>query len=184
MLFVQSRIGMNDAYVGLGIIAAYTLFAAIWTGAWRWRGAFWVAMPVIGVFLGLALASKWVALYAIGGLGILVLVRSALGRLVLIAALIAMTAVLGHLALAVPANSGLGNLPFVAIMVGLTSIAVVVNILHPIAWSDDEMRFAVAAPAALGGIVALAAIAPGPGWARSSLGTSPGPDRQRVRRWS
>ena len=67
MLFVQSRIGMNDAYVGLGIVAAYTLFAAIWTGSWRWRGAFWVAMPVIGVFLGLALASKWVALYAIGG---------------------------------------------------------------------------------------------------------------------
>ena len=158
MLFVQSRIGMNDAYVGLGIVAAYALFAAIWTGAWRWRGAFWVAMPVIGVFLGLALASKWVALYAIGGLGILVLVRSALGRLILIAALIAMTAVLGHLALAVPANSGLGNLPFVAIMVGLTAVAVVVNILHPIAWSDDEMRFAVGAPAALGGIIALAAI--------------------------
>ncbi len=158
MLFVQSRIGMNDAYVGLGIMAAYALFAATWTGAWRWRGAFWVAMPVIGVFLGLALASKWVALYAIGGLGILVLVRSALGRLILIAALIAMTAVLGHLALAVPADSGLGNLPFVAIMVGLTAVAVVVNILHPIAWSDDETRFAVGAPAALGGIIALAAI--------------------------
>src|SRR4029079_6702533 len=37
MLFVQSRIGMNDAYVGLGIVAAYTIFAAIWTGAWRGR---------------------------------------------------------------------------------------------------------------------------------------------------
>ena len=158
MFFVQSRIGMNDAYVGLGIIAAYTLFAAIWTGAWRWRGAFWVAMPVIGVFLGLALASKWVALYAIGALGVLVLVRSALGRLILIAALIAMTAILGHLALAVPVNTGLGNLPFVAIMVALTSIAVVVNVLHPIAWSDDETRLAVGGPAALGGIIALAAI--------------------------
>ena len=32
MFFVQSRIGMNDAYVGLGIVAAYTLFAALWTG--------------------------------------------------------------------------------------------------------------------------------------------------------
>ena len=161
MFFVQSRIGMNDAYVGLGIIAAYTLFAALWTGTWRWRGAFWLAMPAIGVCLGLALASKWVALYAIGALGILVLVRSALGRVVLIAGLIALTAVLGHLALAVPANTGLGNLPFVAIMVGLTAIAVVVNVLHPIAWSDDETRFAVAAPAALGGVVALAAIALG-----------------------
>ena len=29
MFFVQARIGMNDVYVGLFIIAAYTLFAAI-----------------------------------------------------------------------------------------------------------------------------------------------------------
>ena len=80
MLFVQSRIGMNDVYVGLFIVAAYTVFAAIWTGWWRGACAFWVAMPVIGVLLGLALASKWVAAYAIGALGLLLLVRSALGR--------------------------------------------------------------------------------------------------------
>ena len=49
---------MNDVYVGLFIVAAYTLFAALWTGWWRWRGAFWVAMPVIGVLLGLALARE------------------------------------------------------------------------------------------------------------------------------
>ncbi|MEO8572149.1 MAG: phospholipid carrier-dependent glycosyltransferase, partial [Chloroflexota bacterium] len=42
MFFVQSRIGMNDVYVGLLIIAAYTLFAAIWTGWWRGRAVFWV----------------------------------------------------------------------------------------------------------------------------------------------
>jgi predicted membrane-bound dolichyl-phosphate-mannose-protein mannosyltransferase len=161
MLFVQSRIGMNDAYVGLGIVAAYTLFAAIWTGAWRWRGAFWVAMPVIGIALGLALASKWVALYAIAGLVMLILVRSAVGRFLVIAGLIAGTGLLGHLALVVPEGTGLGNLPFVAIMVGLTAVAVVVNVLHPLAWSDDELRFSVAAPAVLAGIVALGAIAIG-----------------------
>ena len=77
MFFVQSRIGMNDVYVGLFIIAAYTVFAAVWTGWWRGRAAFWVAMPVIGVLLGLALASKWVAAYAIGALLLLILVRSA-----------------------------------------------------------------------------------------------------------
>ena len=49
MLFVQSRIGMNDAYVGLGIVAAYTLFAALWMGVWRHRGAFWIGMPLIGL---------------------------------------------------------------------------------------------------------------------------------------
>jgi hypothetical protein len=44
MFFVQSRIGMNDAYVGLGIVAGYAIFAALWTGAWRHRGAFWIGM--------------------------------------------------------------------------------------------------------------------------------------------
>ncbi|HUQ79242.1 MAG TPA: phospholipid carrier-dependent glycosyltransferase [Patescibacteria group bacterium] len=161
MLFVQSRIGMNDAYVGLGIVAAYTLFGAVWTGAWQRRGAFWLAMPLIGVFLGLALASKWVALYAIGGMGILILVRSALGRFLTIALLIAMTAILGYLAINVPAGSGFGNLPFVAIMVGLTIAAVVANVLHPLAWSLDEIRFAIRAPIVVGGAGILALLATG-----------------------
>ena len=30
-----------------------------------------------------------------------------------------------------------------------------INVLHPIAWSDDEMRFAIAAPAGLGALVGL-----------------------------
>jgi hypothetical protein len=170
MFFVQSRIGMNDAYVGLGIIAAYTIFAALWTGAWRWRGAFWVAMPVIGVFLGLALASKWVALYAIGALGLLILARSALGRLVLVGGLIVVTAILGHIAIAAPEGGGFGNLPFVAIMIGLTAVAAAVCVLHPIAWSDDEIRFAVGAPAALGVIVGLAAVALGKAGATVVIG--------------
>ena len=120
MLFVQSRIGMNDVYVGLFIIAAYTVFAAVWTGWWRGRGAFWLSMPMIGVLLGLALASKWVAAYAIGALVLLLLVRSALGRVVAILGLIAITSVLGYLALAVPEGQGFGNLTFLAIMIGLT----------------------------------------------------------------
>jgi hypothetical protein len=161
MLFVQSRIGMNDAYVGLGIVAAYTIFAAIWTGAWRHRGAFWLAMPLIGGFLGLALASKWVALYAIAAMGILILVRSALGRFLTIAILIALTAVLGYLAINVPAGTGFGNLPFVAIMVGLTIIAVVANVLHPLAWSVDEIRFAIWGPIVAGSLGILALIATG-----------------------
>ena len=146
MLFVQSRIGMNDAYVGLAIVAAYTIFAALWMGTGRFRGAFWILMPVIGAILGLGLASKWVALYALGGIALLIMVRSALGRLLAILALIAMTAGLGYLAINVPAGTGFGNLPFVAIMVGLTVIAVVANVPHPIAWSLDEIRFAVGAP--------------------------------------
>src|SRR6185312_5913012 len=110
----QSRIGMNDAYVGLGIVAAYTIFAAIWTGAWRHRGAFWIAMPLIGMFLGMGLASKWVALYALGGIGLLILVRSALGRFVTIVGLIAATSILGYLAINVPAGGGLVALAAIA----------------------------------------------------------------------
>ena len=161
MLFVQARIGMNDAYVGLFVVAAYTLFAGLWTGAWRWRGAFWVVMPAIGVLLGLALASKWVAAYAIGALGILILARSALGRLVLVAGMIVVTTVLGYLAISVPEGQTGGNLLFPLIMIGLTLVAVVVTVLRPIAWSDDELRFAIGAPAAAGGLIALAALAAG-----------------------
>ena len=161
MLFVQSRIAMNDAYVGLFIVAAYVLFAVIWTNRWRWRGAFWVTMPAIGLLLGLALASKWVAAYAIGALGILILARSALGRLALIAGMIVVTTVLGYLALSVPAGQSGGNLVFMLIMIALTLVAVVVSVLHPIAWSLDEVRFAVGAPAAGGVIVGLGALALG-----------------------
>jgi hypothetical protein len=159
MLFVQSRIAMNDAYVGLFIMAAYTLFAAVWTGWWRWRGAFWAAMPVIGLLLGLALASKWVAAYAIGALGLLLLVRSALGRVLAILGLIAISSVLGYIAITVPEGQGLGNIPFLALMVALTLVAVVASVFHPIAWTDEEMRFAVMAPAAAGALLFFGALA-------------------------
>jgi 4-amino-4-deoxy-L-arabinose transferase-like glycosyltransferase len=174
MLFVQSRIGMNDAYVGLFIVAAYTLFAALWTGALRWRGAFWVAMPLVGGLLGLALASKWVAAYAIGALGILILARSALGRLALIGGMILGTTALGYLAMWVPDNTPAsagwqlpfgvvlqGNLTFTLIMIGLTATAVVTAILHPIRWSTEETWFAVAAPGGAGILVVLVALALG-----------------------
>jgi predicted membrane-bound dolichyl-phosphate-mannose-protein mannosyltransferase len=161
LLFVQSRIGMNDVYVGLFIVAAYTLFAAVWTGWWRSRSAVWLSMPVIGLLLGLALASKWVAAYAIGALALLLLVRSALGRVLAILGLIAITSVLGYLALSVPEGQGPGNLTFLVIMIGVTLIGVVAAVLHPIAWSDDETRAALLGPAALGIAVFFGALALG-----------------------
>ena len=150
MAFVQSRIGMNDVYVGFFIVAAYTLFAALWMGTIRGRRAFWVAMPAIGILLGLALSSKWVGLYAIAGVVLLVLARSALGRLLIVLGLIAATTVLGYMALNVPtgATSG-GNLMFMLLMIALTIGAVLIAVLHPVAWSAEEIRFAVGAPAAL-----------------------------------
>jgi predicted membrane-bound dolichyl-phosphate-mannose-protein mannosyltransferase len=161
MFFVQSRIGMNDIYVGTFILAAYTVFAAVWTGWWRSRAAFWVAMPLIGGLLGLALASKWVGLYAIGSVVLLILARSALGRVLAILGLVAATGVLGYMAMSVPEGQGFGNLVFLVVMIALTLIAVVVAIVHPIAWTDDEMRFAVIAPVALGALVFFGALALG-----------------------
>ena len=158
MLFVQSRIGMNDVYVGLFIVAAYTVFAAVWTGWWRGRAAFWLAMPIVGVLLGLALASKWVAAYAIGALVLLLLVRSALGRVVTILGLIGLTGTLGYLAMA---GQGFGNIPFLLIMIGLTLLAVVVAVFHPIAWTDEEMWLALAAPTAVGAALFFGALALG-----------------------
>jgi predicted membrane-bound dolichyl-phosphate-mannose-protein mannosyltransferase len=159
MFFVQSRIAMNDVYVGAFILAAYCVFAWLWIKPDRPRWAFWTLMPAIGLFLGLALASKWVAAYAIGALGILILARSALGRLILIVGMIGLTGVLGWMGLAVPAGSGAsGNLPFILIMIALTMATVVVTVYHPIAWSDEEMWLAVAGPAGLGFLIALGSI--------------------------
>ncbi len=161
MLFVQSRIGMNDVYVGLFILAAYTVFAALWTGWWRGRGAFWISMPVIGVLLGLALASKWVAAYAIGALILLLLVRSALGRVVAILGLIGITSVLGYMALAVPEGGGFGNVTFLMVMVALTLVAVVASVAHPISWTDEEQWLGLLAPAAGGAALFFGALALG-----------------------
>ncbi len=162
MLFVQSRIAMNDVYTAFFILAAYVLFAWLWLEPERVKRSFWLVMPAMGVLLGLALASKWVAAYAIGALGILVLIRSALGRILLIIGMIGITGVLGWMGLAVPADSGgAGNLPFILIMIGLTLVTVALTVYRPVAWSDDEMRFAVAAPAAAGILLALTAMAMG-----------------------
>ncbi len=159
MAYVQSRIGMNDVYVGFFIVAAYTLFAAIWTKQIQRRWVFWLAMPTIGILLGLALSSKWVGLYAMAGIGILVLARSALGRLIIVLAMIGGTTVLGYMALSVPAGAtNGGNLTFVLIMIALTIAAVVIAVLHPIAWSVEEVRFAIGAPAALGILTVLVAL--------------------------
>ena len=159
MFFVQSRIAMNDVYTGAFILAAYCVFAWLWIKPGRPRWAFWTLMPVIGVLLGLALASKWVAAYAIGALGILILARSALGRLILIVGMIGLTGVLGWMALAVPPDSkASGNLTFTLIMIALTLATVVVTVYHPIAWSDEEMWLAVAGPAGVGILIAVGAI--------------------------
>ncbi len=99
MLFANSRIAMNDVYVTGFLIMAATLFVPIWLGSWRKPWQVLLLLPIIGVLLGLALASKWVAAYAIGGFLLLMLLRSGLGRIIALAGMVGLTAVLGALAI-------------------------------------------------------------------------------------
>jgi hypothetical protein len=123
MLFAQSRIAMNDTYVGGFLLLAYLVFAYIWLGAKNDRRSwltFWIGMPLLGVVLGLALASKWVALYAIASIGILIFIRSALGRLIAILGLVAGTGILGWNAIAeMQTLPGTGNVAALLIVLGI-----------------------------------------------------------------
>ncbi|MDQ4035782.1 MAG: phospholipid carrier-dependent glycosyltransferase, partial [Chloroflexota bacterium] len=92
MSYVMSRIAMNDIFVTVFIVAAYLAFWQIWSGRWA-RSAWWV-LPLVGVLIGLAAATKWVGFYALAGIWILVLARSRLGRLALVG-LAAFAAVVG-----------------------------------------------------------------------------------------
>jgi predicted membrane-bound dolichyl-phosphate-mannose-protein mannosyltransferase len=158
MLFAQSRIGMNDSYVGLGIVAAYVVFAALWLHPGNSRRhwiAFALGVPLMGGLLGFALASKWVAAYAIGGLGILVLARSALGRAILLSGLIVLATATGYVAISVAEGQTGGNYVYLGVMIALILIAVLANVLHPIAWTTEELRFAIGAPIVLGAVAVL-----------------------------
>jgi dolichyl-phosphate-mannose--protein O-mannosyl transferase len=151
MLFANARIAMNDVYVTFFIVAALTLFVGLWLG--RWRRGWQVAAGLIGVglLLGLGLASKWVAAYAIGGIVLLVLFRSALGRLLALAGMIGLTAVLGAMAIR-PADveDPSRNWLFLVIMVALTVALAATIVRRPVRFTVDELRFAVAVPGILG----------------------------------
>ena len=67
MSYVMSRISMNDIFVAVFIVAAYLVFWQIWSG--RWARSAWWALPLVGVLIGLAAATKWVGFYALAGSG-------------------------------------------------------------------------------------------------------------------
>jgi predicted membrane-bound dolichyl-phosphate-mannose-protein mannosyltransferase len=137
MSFVMSRISMNDIFVTTFIVAAYLLFWQVWSG--RWRRSAWWALPLVGVLIGLAAASKWVGFYAMAGLFVLVLARSALGRLVLVA-MVAL--IFGVGAIGAP-------WPFLIVMLGLLAIALAITWARPIGIDVGEALTAIPATAAV-----------------------------------
>jgi predicted membrane-bound dolichyl-phosphate-mannose-protein mannosyltransferase len=133
MSYVMSRISMNDIFVATFIVAAYLVFWQIWSG--RWARSAWWAMPLVGVLIGLAAASKWVGFYALAGLLVLVLARSDLGRLLLVA-LVAVVLVIGGVG---------GPWPFLVVMLALLALALAISWVRPIRLDVGESISAIAA---------------------------------------
>lgn len=162
MLFANPRIAMNDAYVTGFLVLAAALFAPVWLGSWRrwWQVA--LVVPLVGVLLGLALASKWVAAYAIGGFLLLVLLRSSLGRVIALLGMIALTATLGALAIR-PADvdDPHRNWLFLLIMVALTLALAAAMVRRPLRLTRGEVVTAVVWLAAGGVLLAVGALVGG-----------------------
>jgi dolichyl-phosphate-mannose-protein mannosyltransferase len=78
MWYVQARIGMNDQFLTFFIFASYvSLFFYLRRPAAESRRYLWIT----GALLGLAMATKWSAVYSLGAIGLVVAVRE--GRLLL-----------------------------------------------------------------------------------------------------
>ncbi len=144
MSYVMSRIAMNDIFVAVFIIAAYLAFWQIWSGRWA-RSAWWV-LPLVGVLIGLAAATKWVGFYALAGIWILVLARSSLGRFLLVG-LVAMATVVGGID---------APWPFLAVMLLALGIALAIVHVRPIRLDAAGARLALPATGVVLGGVGLA----------------------------
>ncbi len=124
--FVQSRIGMNDVYLLVALLAAACAFTAWLQGRGRGPLTAGLLLLLTGTGLGFALASKWVALYGIGALGLLWLVRSPVGRVVAVAGLIGLAALLLPATLATAQGSeDLPNVPFLFVAFATVALATV-----------------------------------------------------------
>jgi hypothetical protein len=171
MFFAQSRIAMNDTYAALFIVAAYTVFAALYLGRWRGWSSLVVGFPLLGLLLGLALASKWVGAYALGGIVLLVLLRSALGRIIALGAMIGLSGILGYVALshAPEVQAPQTNPLFLLMMVGLTFLLAAAIVVRPVRFTLEELRFAVIAPLVAGAALAFVALLVGDGQAAPAV---------------
>jgi 4-amino-4-deoxy-L-arabinose transferase-like glycosyltransferase len=140
MSYVMSRIGMNDIFVAFFITAAYLVFWQVWSG--RWARSAWWALPLVGVLIGLAAATKWVGIYALAGIWILVLARSSLGRFLLVA-LIGLVAVVAGID---------APWPFTVLALGTLALALLIVWVRPIQLELRDLIGLAATVAVLSGI--------------------------------
>jgi len=163
--FVQSRIGMNDVYLLAALLAAASLFVAILQRRISHPLLLSAALGGTGLLLGLALASKWVAVYGAFGLGVIWLARTRTGRALMLLGLLAICAVLLPPALAVGADAkNLPNLPAALVAVALAAGAAAA------VWRADgvslrnfaprQLRDLISAPAEAVAIVATLVVIP------------------------
>src|SRR6185503_3025968 len=61
----------------------------------------------------------------------------------------------GYVAISVPTGQSGGNYVYLAIMVALIQIAVLANVLHPIRWTLEEVRFAIGVPIVAAALVVV-----------------------------
>lgn len=73
LYFVQARTGMLDVFGVVFMMAALLQFHRYWTAAPERAGR---RLPWVGVFLGLAIATKWNAAYASGVIGLIAVARA------------------------------------------------------------------------------------------------------------
>lgn len=160
MLFANSRIAMNDVYVTTLILAGVFLFSPLYVAA---RRRPWTVVALLlgaGVALGLAFAAKWVAIYAIGGLALLVLLRSGLGRLVALAGMVGLTVVLGALAIRPsPVEDPNLNWAFLLMMVALTGVLAAAIVRRPLPITRGEVWLAGVGPIVLGSALVAVGLA-------------------------
>jgi predicted membrane-bound dolichyl-phosphate-mannose-protein mannosyltransferase/Gpi18-like mannosyltransferase len=140
MSYVMSRISMNDIFVATFIAGAYLVFWQVWSG--RWARSAWWALPLVGVLIGLAAATKWVGIYALIGLWILVLARSQLGRFLLVALAAMVTVVMGWGA----------PWPFLVIALAGFALALVIVWVKPIQLELRDLIGLAATVAVLAGV--------------------------------
>ena len=144
MSYVMSRIAMNDIFAAFFIVAGYLLFWQVWS--LRWRHSAWWALPAVGVLIGLAAATKWVGFYALVGIWVLVLGRTALGRLVLLATVAFLAVVAGFGA----------PWPFTVLMFAGLALGLLLVYVRPIRLGPDDLRLALPASGVVIGGIGLA----------------------------